>query len=115
MSPTSCHCSTPQYYLALATIASANGGTVPPILFPTVICLSPVAPDWRRLACRVLPDLTVAAAMRPNAWPGPLTLLPVARSPSRSRCRAPLVGSYPTVSPLTAPHERRRDCSLLRL
>ena len=33
--------------------------------------------------------------------PGPLTLLPVVRSPSRPRCRAPLVGSYPTVSPLT--------------
>jgi hypothetical protein len=39
--------------------------------------------------------------MRPNVAPGPLTLLPVARSPSRPRHRAPLVGSYPTLSPLT--------------
>ena len=68
----------------------------------TVICLrSGLAPIWLRLACRVLPGLAVAAAMRPNVMPGPLTLLPVVRSPSRPRYRAPLVGSYPTVSPLT--------------
>jgi hypothetical protein len=49
--------------------------------------------------------------------PGPLTLLPVARSPSRPRYRVPLVGSYPTVSPLTRipARDRWRDYSLLRL
>ena len=59
----------------------------------------------------------VAAAMRPNVTPGPLTLLPVARSPSRPRYRMPLVGSYPTVSPLTGipVRDRWRVCSLLRL
>jgi hypothetical protein len=39
--------------------------------------------------------------MRPSNLPGPLTLLPVARSPSRPRYRTSLVGSYPTLSPLT--------------
>jgi hypothetical protein len=49
--------------------------------------------------------------------PGPLTLLPIARSPSRLRYRLSLVGSYPTVSPLTRvpAWDRWRDCSLLRL
>ena len=45
--------------------------------------------------------------MRPNlSWPGPLTLLSTARSPSRCGYRTPLVGSYPTVSPIT-PHKLR--------
>ena len=33
--------------------------------------------------------------------PGPLTLLSTERSPSRSCYQTPLVGSYPTVSPIT--------------
>jgi len=52
----------------------------------------------------VLPDFAVAAAARSNLGfpkPDPLALLPVARSPSRPRYREPLVGSYPTVSPIT--------------
>ena len=47
--------------------------------------------------------------MRPNAQatarvapaPGPLTLLPAARSPGRPCCHGPPVGSYPTLSALT--------------
>ena len=46
--------------------------------------------------------LAIVAAMRPNRdRPGPLTLLPIVRSPSRPRYRVPLVGSYPTVSAIT--------------
>ncbi len=46
--------------------------------------------------------LAIVAAMRPNHdRPGPLTLLPIARSPSRPRYRVSLVGSYPTVSAIT--------------
>ena len=46
--------------------------------------------------------LAIVAAMRSNRdRPDPLTLLSIARSPSRPRYRVPLVGSYPTVSAIT--------------
>ena len=41
--------------------------------------------------------------------PGPLTLLPVARSPSRPHCCAPLAGSCPAVSALTSAAEGDRE------
>jgi hypothetical protein len=50
--------------------------------------VSPQSLGWRLLTCWVLPSVIVAAATRPNPakGPGPLALLPVARSPSRP-CR----------------------------
>jgi len=57
---------------------------------------------WQRLVCRVLLYLTFVAAMRPNrCQPGPLTLLSTARSPSQPCYQELLVGSYPTLSPIT--------------
>ncbi len=59
------------------------------------------------LACRVLPDLAVPAAARPNccacatAWPTRLAPGCTLAQPATSL--PPLVGSYPTVSALTGP------------
>ncbi len=72
-----------------------------PILFEAAICLTPggvVAPS--------LPGVTRlrrrhCGETKPVTEPGPLALLPVARSPSRPGYPEPLVGSYPTLSPLT--------------
>ena len=50
---------------------------------------------------------------KPVAEPGPLALLPVARSPSRPGHPEPLVGSYPTLSPLTRTCLRRPLAGLL--
>jgi len=96
----------------------------------TVICLRSHAGFWQLLACRVLPGLAVAAAVRPNAVverghapatsvarpthlaPGCTLAQPLALLPT-------LVGSYPTVSSLTrTPRYARgrwRACFLLRL
>jgi hypothetical protein len=52
---------------------------------PAVICLTP-GTGWRLLTCRVLPDLIVAAATRPNPWhtdPRPV------RDPAHSPCSQP--------------------------
>ena len=75
---------------------------------------SSVSPEffgWRFLTCRVLPDLIVTAATRPNpstsdlrsaSGPGPLALLPVARSPSRSCYHDRWWALTPPVRPLPA-------------
>ena len=55
-------------------------------------------------------DDALATANRDR--PDPLTLLSIARSPSRPRYRVPLVGSYPTVSAITP---EGLVCFLLRL
>jgi hypothetical protein len=53
-------------------------------IFHAVICLTSLFARRQRLTCGVLPHLTIVAAVRPNFYqPGPLTLLPIARSPSR--------------------------------
>src|SRR5690606_31862891 len=74
-----------------------QGNFVPPILFTVrriastrcsaVICLGLTGRRW--VACQVLPGFAHIAAMRsdlPCSKPDPLTLLPVARSPSRRHC-----------------------------
>jgi hypothetical protein len=99
-----------------------NGGHQPgelgtPDSVQTVICLRTAFAD---LAAPGLSGITRPYRRRcdeTEPMPGPLTLLPVARSPSRLRYRQSLVGSYPTVSPLTRipKRDRWRACFLLRL
>ena len=59
------------------------------------------------LACRVLPDLAVPAATRPNCCAGatawPTRLAPGCTLAQPATSLPPLVGSYPTVSALTGP------------
>ena len=68
--------------------------------------VSPPVTGWRLLTCRALPDLIVAAATRPNPSPS-LRTRPTRLAPSRTLAQPavsprPLVGSYPTGSPLTS-------------
>ena len=104
-----------------ATSASDPDEIILPILSarrPAVICLTPssgaAAPGLPGATrpCRRRCGETEPAAF--TAQPGPLTLLPVARSPSRPRRRGRWWALTPPVRPLPAP-ERRRESFLLRL
>ena len=81
-----------------------------------VICLA------RRAGCTAVRSLPGVAWLHPfrcgkiqlsEDEPNPLALLPIARSPSRCHCWRPLVGSYPTLSPLTCRAQILRTAAAL--
>lgn len=80
---------------------SQADGIILPILWvaPAVICLTPEG--WRLFPCRVWPDLGIAAATRPSPKAQPTRLAPGRTLTQPGGLPRPLVGSYPTGSPLT--------------